>query len=106
MGVWNYMFDNEWLQRADIEATRDALHTQARIGIRSRGEMRRNLQDLEARVDELEEENGVLALFVRTLQRLMIEKGVFSKDELAAALRAIDLQDGKADGKYTRRVSE
>src|SRR5262245_37340283 len=106
MGIFNYMFDNEWLQRADIEATRNAVHAQARIGIRSRGEMRREMKGLEARVAELEEENGVLALFVRTLQRLMIEKGVFNKDELAAALRAIDLQDGKADGKYTRRVSE
>jgi hypothetical protein len=106
MSVSHFLFDSQWGLRADLEETRHAIVANARIGIRSRGELRRDVRGLEDRVAELEEDIGVLALFVRTTQRLLIEKGVFSKEEFGAALRAIDLQDGKADGKYTKPVGE
>jgi hypothetical protein len=89
-----FLFDNEWMQRADIEDTRRHVAIMARQNIRSRGELR-------DRVEELEEAVGVLALFSRTMMRILIEKGVMGREELLAALRAIDASDGKADGRYT-----
>ncbi len=92
---WSRLFfDNEWMQRADIEDTRRHVAIMARQNIRSRGELR-------DRVEELEEAVGVLALFSRTMMRILIEKGVMGREELLAALRAIDASDGEADGRYT-----
>jgi hypothetical protein len=47
----------------------------------------------------LERALGELALAVRTLQRVMVEKGLCSHEEFAAKLRQIDLDDGRADGR-------
>ncbi len=92
---WSRLFfDSEWMQRRDIEDTRRHVVLMARQNIRSRGELR-------DRVEELEEAVGALALFSRTMMRILIEKGVMGRDELLAALRAIDASDGKADGRYT-----
>ncbi len=89
-----FFFDSEWMQRRDIEDTRRHVVLMARQNIRSRGELR-------DRVEELEETVGALALFSRTMMRILIEKGVMGREELLAALRAIDASDGKADGRYT-----
>ena len=50
------IFDNEWLQRQDIEETRRHVTVMARQNIRSRAELR-------DRVEELEEELGLLPLY-------------------------------------------
>jgi hypothetical protein len=50
-------------------------------------------------VERLERALGELALATRTLQRLMVDKGVCSADEVAAMLRRVDLEDGRADGR-------
>jgi hypothetical protein len=47
----------------------------------------------------LEQALGELALAVKTVQRMMIDKGVCSAEELHAKVRQIDLEDGKADGR-------
>lgn len=92
---WSRLFfDNEWMQRVDIEDTRRHVTVMAPQNIRARGELR-------DRVEELEEAVGALALFSRTMMRILIEKGVIGRNELLAALRAIDASDGKADGRYT-----
>jgi len=44
-----------------------------------------------------------LALATKALQRMLVEKGVCSSDELAKTLREIDLEDGVADGRRTIR---
>ena len=49
--------------------------------------------------EKLETAIGELALAVRTLQRLMIDKGVCSAEELHQKLQQVDLEDGKADGR-------
>jgi len=41
---------------------------------------------------------GELALAVKTLRRVMVEKGVCSESEFQARLREVDLEDGVADG--------
>ena len=42
---------------------------------------------------------GELALAVRTVQRLCIEKGLCTESEFRERAREIDLEDGRADGK-------
>ena len=101
MGVLNYLFDNEWAQRADIEDTKRRLDAQSRIDREARGRLR---EGLEGRIQALEDEGGQVALFVRTLFRLLVEKGTLSKPEFLEAARAIDAQDGTVDGKYRGRL--
>jgi hypothetical protein len=48
-------------------------------------------------VVRLERALGELALATRTLQRLMIEKGICTPEDLARKLREVDLEDGRAD---------
>jgi hypothetical protein len=50
-------------------------------------------------VARLEQALGELALAVKTVQRLAVEKGLCSADEFRQKLRAIDLEDGTADGR-------
>jgi hypothetical protein len=47
----------------------------------------------------LERALGELALATRTLQRVMVEKGLCTHEELASRLHAVDLEDGRADGR-------
>ena len=44
-----------------------------------------------------------LALATKALQRTLVEKGVCTPDEFARTLRAIDLEDGVADGRSRLR---
>jgi hypothetical protein len=44
-----------------------------------------------------------LALAVKTVQRMLLEKGVCTSEEFAATLRRIDLEDGAADGRARLR---
>lgn len=41
---------------------------------------------------------GELALAVKTVQRLVVEKGVCTEAEFQRRAREIDLEDGRADG--------
>ena len=65
---------------------------------------RRRDRGLDRRVEELEDDLGQMALFVRTLFRLLCEKGTIQRAEFLEAARAIDAQDGSVDGKYTGQV--
>ena len=47
----------------------------------------------------LERALGELALATKTVQRMLIEKGVCNAEELAVKLRQVDLEDGLADGR-------
>jgi hypothetical protein len=97
MGWESFIFDNELLQRVDIERTRRAMQAQTFVNAKARGRMRRN-------VEALEEDLGMLALACRTMMRLLIEKGVLTRDEIAAVMKAIDGQDGAVDGRWSGPV--
>ncbi|MBZ5640194.1 MAG: hypothetical protein LAO51_15720 [Acidobacteriia bacterium] len=49
--------------------------------------------------ERLERAIGELALAVKTVQRIVVEKGICTPDEFHAKLRQIDLEDGQADGR-------
>jgi len=48
---------------------------------------------------KLEEALGEIALALKTVQRMLVDKGVCSQEELHGMLRRVDLEDGKADGR-------
>jgi hypothetical protein len=91
------LFDNDFAQRLDIEATANRVHAVAYAGRRANRELRHDVR-------ELEDDVGVLALACRTMMRILIEKGVMTRDELAAAMNAIDAHDGTTDGRWTGSV--
>jgi len=58
------------------------------------------------RKDELEALRSALArlmLVVETQQRLLLQKGLCTQKEFDEVLRAVDLEDGAADGQLRRR---
>ncbi|RMG17416.1 MAG: hypothetical protein D6731_04210 [Planctomycetota bacterium] len=91
---WSYVFDSEYRQRADIEDLK-------RRGQAVQRRVRRGLRDLEERVEELELQVGSLALLCRALLSLLREQGTVDPEALAAAVDAIDLEDGVRDGLVT-----
>ncbi len=53
----------------------------------------------EAKVIELENRLFGLGLYTRTILQLLIEKGVLTEEEFSTQMRALDLLDGKEDGR-------
>jgi len=94
MSIWNYVFDNEWRQRSDIEALRNRAS-------RTRTRMRSSRSQQDARVDQLEDEVGELALLSRALLTILREQGVVDPARLAEVMHDIDAEDGVVDGKTT-----
>jgi hypothetical protein len=47
----------------------------------------------------LERALAELALATKTIQRVLVDKGICSNDEFRNALQKVDLEDGKADGR-------
>jgi len=56
-----------------------------------------------SRPGNLDEALGELALAVKTVQRMLVDKGVCSQEELHGMLKRVDLEDGKADGRAPMR---
>ena len=54
-------------------------------------------------VERLERALGELALAVKTVQRIAVEKGLWTQEELFQKLKAVDLEDGQADGRAPPR---
>lgn len=91
MGLINWIFDI--YQHTRIDDARDEA-AQARAELAS-------LRSSGGGVDSarLERALGELALATKTLQRLMVEKGVCTRDEFARTLRELDAADGSVDGR-------
>jgi hypothetical protein len=93
--VLDYMFDNDWIQRADIDnlknSTFEMRNTENRI--------RRKVADDAARIRELEDQVAHLTLINEAVLRILEKKGVFARDEFRSLLVEVDLEDGVHDGK-------
>ncbi|MCY3023192.1 MAG: hypothetical protein NTW87_29800 [Planctomycetota bacterium] len=98
MSLWDYLFDNEWRQRSDIEELkqRTARARIAQIHTQSRAQRKQ---------EELEQDIGTLALFCRTTITLMLEKGLVTREEFLARMAQVGASDGKIDGRYTGQKS-
>ena len=91
MGVLDYMYDNDWIQRNDIDNL-------ARSNMVLRNKMVRD----GGRIRDLEQEIDHLTLINETLLRILEKKGVILRDEFRALLVEVDLEDGVHDGKLAR----
>ena len=95
MGLTNWIFD--FYQQVRIDQLRDeTARTRAEAaGVRG-GEGRVDAERLESAL-------GELALAVKTLQRIVVEKGLCAQEEILRKLQAIDAEDGRADGRSPLR---
>ena len=92
MGLINWIFDFYQQYRIDqLQKETAQAQAQAQAGIRSSG------GSVDA--DRLDRAIGELALAVKTMQRVMVQKGVCSPDEFRDALQRIDAEDGRPDGR-------
>jgi hypothetical protein len=91
VSIWRYVFDNEFMQRADIERLR------ARERSLSRSQRRRS-SATNKRIEALEDEVGELTLLCRTLLTTLRESGHIDPAAFEAVMERIDLADGVADG--------
>jgi len=94
MSIFDFMFPNS--QYIDIQ-----LLKAENSKLASRIEAISN-SDPEARIEQLEQEVGELALVCKTLMRTLLEKRVCTGQEIENLFKQIDLEDGVADGKVTR----
>jgi len=95
MGLINWIFDI--YQHTQIDRAKDdAAQVKAELA---------SLRASGGGIDSarLEQALGELALATKTVQRMMIEKGVCSAEEFGRKLREIDLEDGTADGRARLR---
>lgn len=87
MSLWDYLFDNNYRQRDDIDALEHgSLASDQRIA-----RLQRALADQARQVGNLE-------LTVEALVHLLEERDVLTHDELALMVQRIDLADGIEDG--------
>jgi hypothetical protein len=95
MGLINWIFDIYQQSRIE-DLTRDLQYSRAQnVAVR----------DVTGDVDgaRLEKALGELALAVKTIQRIAVEKGLCTSDEFQAKMRAIDREDGIEDGRSPLR---
>jgi hypothetical protein len=92
MGLINWIFDIYQHSKID-EARREA--AEARAEIRSLRSGAAGGVD----VERLERALGELALATKTLQRLLVDKGLVSGSELERTMRLVDGEDGRIDGR-------
>ena len=95
MGLINWIFD--FYQQYRIDQLRDeTARTRAEAAtVRTAGGS--------VDVERLERALGELALAVKTVQRIAVEKGLCTPEEFHQKLKTIDLEDGQADGRAPLR---
>ena len=91
MGLINWIFDIYQHTQID-KAKSEAANARAEIA-----SLRTGSGSIDAA--RLERALGELALATKAVQRVLVEKGICSADELARKVREIDLEDGVADGR-------
>jgi len=90
MGLINWIFDFYQQYRID-ELQRDTAQARAEASVRN--------QAGSVDAEKLERAVGEMALAVKTLQRMMVDKGLCTPDEFRTKLQLIDQEDGRADGR-------
>ena len=95
MGLINWIFDI--YQHTQIDKAKD----EARTARAEASAMRTSGGSIDS--ERLGRALGELALATKTVQRLLVDKGVCTPEEFARKLREIDLEDGVADGRSLPR---
>ncbi|MBU0478917.1 hypothetical protein KKC91_10165 [bacterium] len=58
--------------------------------------------DINKKINKISDDTSRMALFNRTILRLLVKKGLFTEEEFKDELIDIDEEDGSLDGKMTR----
>ncbi len=90
--MWKWMFDSEWMQRADI----NTLHQRSEAAA---DRMRRTEFNLKEQVRDLEGQVAGMGLMVRSLMTCLMESGALESSKFRDKLMELDLEDGKLDGR-------
>ena len=56
------------------------------------------------KIDALISENAELKLYLASVVRLLVTKGMISPEELAAVVEKVDAEDGSVDGQYDGEI--
>jgi hypothetical protein len=91
VGLLNWIFDFYQHHKID-QATREMERTRAEMA-----SVRNDRGAIDAA--RLERALGELALATKTMQRMLVEKGVCSLAEFQRKLELVDREDGQADGR-------
>ena len=96
MGWARYLLLGDLGQQLDLSDQRneiDNLRDELRRSRASSGTATGDIRNLQA-------ENDELRLYLATVVRLLISKGIVTREEMKQAVDAIDAEDGTRDGKY------
>jgi len=96
MGLINWIFDIYQQSRIE-DLTREAQQARAEAW------QMRSSSGGGVDASRLEKALGELALAVKTIQRIAVEKGLCTPDELQRKMREIDREDGIEDGRAPMR---
>ncbi len=91
MGMINWIFDIYQHSKIDDTRRETAQLRTEMAGIRAQGGG--------VNGDRVEDAVGALALATKTMQRMMVEKGICTQSEFSEMLNRIDAEDGRRDGK-------
>ncbi len=97
--IWDFVFDSEWRQRADIENLK-----QQAGAVRMR--LARTAAHTEERVERLEQEVSELTLLSRALIAVLQKQGGVKPEALQEAMRSIAGQDVLDDQAKQREEAE
>lgn len=98
MSFWSYVFDNEYRQRSDIEDLRERSRAQQASSASRNRHNTAKVRNLEARVEELEEQIGSVQLMNRALLSLVRRRDDWDEDAFKTLIYDLDMEDGKLDG--------
>ena len=99
MSLIDFLFDNEWKQRRDIESLRERQRKQFSRVVLKASENEETLGDMAKRVENLEEQVGALSLCLATAIRLLQQHKLWDEREFQKLMDEIDQADGQRDGK-------
>ena len=86
--------------RLDIEDTERDI---ARLKSAIRGAFHKDMSQ-DSKIDALLSENAELKLYLASVIRLLVTKGIIAQAELAAVVEKLDAEDGSVDGKYDGKI--
>lgn len=96
MGWGRMLLLGDWGQQMDIgDLDREVRALRARVAA-----PKREIKDLRAHVEALDAEIGELRLYLAVLLKVVVAKGLVTKEQLERIVEAVDLADGQADGRY------
>ncbi len=96
MAIWDYVFDTEFRQRADINGLRHRLARSSAAG-------RTRISQTATRIRDLENELAETALLLRALYVYLKEQPGFDAQRFAAIIDQLDAADGAKDDKASTR---